>query len=60
LSIKFDFKSYICVGCEACVLLCPVDAIKLLNFKVFFDHNKCVKCKICESICPMGAIEFKD
>jgi len=60
LNVKIDFKAHICVGCESCVLLCPVSAINLVNFKVFFDLGKCKKCRICEQVCPMGAIEFQD
>ncbi|AWB10220.1 4Fe-4S binding domain-containing protein [Thermodesulfobium acidiphilum] len=60
MNVKINFKSYICVGCDSCVLMCPVSAISLVNFKVFFDYSKCIKCKFCEFVCPMGAIEIED
>ena len=42
-----------CVGCEACVGVCPVEAIfTTSNRKKGVDQDKCVKCDTCVSACP--------
>ena len=41
------------VGCEACVGVCPVDAIfTTSNRKKGIDQEKCVKCGECRVVCP--------
>ena len=41
------------VGCEACVGVCPVDAIfTTSNRKKGVDQEKCVKCGECRVVCP--------
>ncbi len=46
-----------CVGCEACVGACPVEAIKMDNGKAKVDADKCVDCGSCVSTCPNEAIK---
>ncbi|HDI02286.1 MAG TPA: 4Fe-4S dicluster domain-containing protein [Ignisphaera sp.] len=45
-----------CVGCGACIALCPRNAIELVVTKKDvipkIDDDKCVKCGLCASICP--------
>jgi NADH-quinone oxidoreductase subunit F len=41
------------VGCEACVGVCPVEAIfTTSNRKKGVDQDKCVKCGECRVVCP--------
>jgi len=45
-----------CVGCEACVKVCPVEAIYMKNGKAFIDQEKCIHCGKCLNVCPFNAI----
>jgi len=44
-----------CVGCAACVEVCPRDAIAPGQPPVF-DLDRCVGCFCCAEVCPQGAI----
>lgn len=45
-----------CVGCEACLNICPKNAINMEIFEGFkypcIDKNKCIDCHLCEKTCP--------
>ena len=43
-----------CVGCGACVDVCPQNAQKLIPSRHFLRES-CVRCGACESICPTQA-----
>ncbi len=50
-------KDFQCVGCTACYVSCPTDAIKMvLNPDGFYepgvDADKCIDCGKCRRICP--------
>ena len=45
-----------CVGCEACVGTCPVEAIVVDGGKAKVDPDKCIECGSCVSACPVSAI----
>jgi Fe-S-cluster-containing hydrogenase component 2 len=45
-----------CIGCEACVGVCPVGAISMVNGKAMIDGSQCVDCGRCVEICFQGAI----
>nr|WP_321502544.1 4Fe-4S binding protein [uncultured Dethiosulfovibrio sp.] len=47
-----------CVGCEACVGSCPVEAIAMNDGKACVDEGKCVDCGACVSACPVEAISL--
>jgi Fe-S-cluster-containing hydrogenase component 2 len=53
--IKVDPE--ICVGCETCVPLCPVEAIFMKDDKAQIDHDVCTECETCVSECPVEAIK---
>lgn len=50
--------SNMCKGCVAhpCMLICPKDAISMVDGKSFIDQSKCIKCGKCKSVCPYDAI----
>ncbi|MEM3627786.1 MAG: 4Fe-4S binding protein [Candidatus Bathyarchaeia archaeon] len=57
-------KAYIisdlCNGCQACVPICPVNAITMVEGKAKIDPFQCVGCGACIPVCPQEAIDFKN
>lgn len=50
-----------CFGCEACIQVCCVNAIKLVTDEEGFRYpqiakEKCVKCGRCETVCPASEL----
>jgi Fe-S-cluster-containing hydrogenase component 2 len=45
-----------CIGCEACVGVCPTSAISVNDGKASVDADTCVECGACVSTCPISAI----
>ena len=54
---------YLCLGCGACVPVCPVDAVEMKHRKGQFypevDEGKCTDCGICMDVCPGIAISVE-
>ncbi|NVM05079.1 MAG: 4Fe-4S binding protein [Candidatus Helarchaeota archaeon] len=50
-----------CTGCGQCIVVCPVQAIKLVENKAQIDKDLCVECSICyrNAGCPGKAIKSK-
>ncbi len=46
-----------CVGCNECVVACPVKAISMVGSKAVIDPDKCVGCMVCVQTCSWGAVE---
>ncbi len=58
---KLEIDIEKCTGCGQCVMLCPVQAIKLIDNKAHIDKDLCVECSICyrNAGCPGKAIKPK-
>jgi len=48
-----------CCYCAGCPIVCPVQAIELLETKIVVDKEKCTNCMACVKICPVGAMTIK-
>ena len=48
-----------CLKCQACINMCPVQAISMVNGNVVIDKAKCIDCGTCANICPVAAPEAK-
>ena len=46
-----------CVGCEACVTSCPVDALAMDDGKAEVN-DECIDCGTCVDTCPVEAISL--
>lgn len=48
-----------CVGCGACMKICPANAIGIKKKKAILVKERCIGCGECTVICRTGAIEIK-
>ncbi len=55
---KATVDQSVCVGCEACVGVCPVSAISVNDGKASVDADTCVECGACAATCPVSAISL--
>lgn len=46
----------LCVGCGACVKVCPANAIVLEDGKARIINEKCKNCRACVEVCKKNAI----
>ena len=49
----------LCNGCGQCVVICPTNAIKLIEKKAVINRDLCVECSVCytNAHCPVKAIK---
>ena len=45
-----------CTGCGDCELVCPVDAIEIIDGKSYIDPQTCIGCGFCQGVCSYDAI----
>ncbi len=48
-----------CTGCEACVQVCPVEAISMVDDKAKVNPDECIDCGQCVDECPVEAISME-
>ncbi|MCD4845151.1 MAG: 4Fe-4S binding protein [Methanosarcinales archaeon] len=51
-----NVNRYKCGYCGACVSVCPMGAIELIETWIVVDDT-CNNCGICSRLCPVGALE---
>ncbi|PID81006.1 ferredoxin [bacterium DOLJORAL78_65_58] len=49
-----------CNACEACIDVCPTEAISMVDGKAFVDEDECTDCEACVEECPEEAISMTD
>lgn len=49
-----------CIGCGACVMECPFEALDLDDGLVVVNPEKCIDCGKCVKICPTDALSLPD
>jgi NAD-dependent dihydropyrimidine dehydrogenase PreA subunit len=54
LSVQINRE--LCGGCGACVDVCPVEAIQLVDQRAMIVDALCTQCDDCADVCPNGAI----
>ena len=47
----------VCVSCQTCVGICPVQAISMVDGVAYIDKDICISCGACKDACPVNAIE---
>lgn len=63
-TIKVDEKK--CVGCNACVRVCPVGDANVVKksedekLHITIDNEKCIKCGSCIGVCSHGSRSYED
>jgi pyruvate formate lyase activating enzyme len=57
-SIEGLFRQDRCIGCSACLRVCPQKAIVATAFGLRTDWSRCEHCGACVQICPAGAREL--
>ncbi|HBK58196.1 MAG TPA: FeS-binding protein [Spirochaetaceae bacterium] len=54
------FHTKKCIGCGACIEICPADALCLTKRSgsniIHIDDGRCITCFCCHEVCPAGAI----
>jgi Fe-S-cluster-containing hydrogenase component 2 len=48
-----------CTQCGACVEICPVDSIALVDDQLVVDEEWCIGCGVCATVCPSDAATLK-
>jgi len=48
-----------CFGCAACIALCPVNVLTLVDRLAVVDEAGCTHCELCIPSCPVFALDIK-
>lgn len=55
---KIEINPEICILCDRCLEICPVNAISSTFPEVPYIDDKCVYCNTCVETCPVDAIKI--
>lgn len=62
--VQNNYRSVIdrdlCTGCEECIDICPMDAIKPEDGLAQVMEQRCIGCGLCVPTCPVEAISMKE
>ena len=47
-----------CFGCAACIALCPVNVLSLVDRLAVVDEENCTHCELCIPSCPVFALDI--
>ncbi len=52
----------LCRGCIAhpCTIVCPKNAVSIINNRSVIDQDLCIRCGKCEQVCPYNAIAYRE
>ncbi|MCQ1537894.1 DUF362 domain-containing protein [Methanocalculus taiwanensis] len=48
-----------CIGCGACVRICPVHAASIREYRAVIDLSLCIRCYCCHESCEVAAIQLR-
>jgi ferredoxin len=48
----------LCVGCEACIERCQMDALSIVDGHSVLNADRCIGCGLCVTTCPSGALSL--
>ena len=54
----FEVNEDKCFGCGACIALCPVNVLDLVDRMIIVDEENCTHCELCIPSCPVSALDI--
>ena len=54
----FEVDEDKCFGCGACIALCPVNVLDLVDRMIIVNEKKCTHCELCIPSCPVSALDI--
>ena len=54
----FEVDEDKCFGCGACIALCPVNVLVLVDRMIIVNEEKCTHCELCIPSCPVSALDI--
>jgi electron transport complex protein RnfB len=54
----FEVNEDKCFGCGACIALCPVNVLDLVDRMIIVDEDNCTHCELCIPSCPVSALDI--
>jgi pyruvate formate lyase activating enzyme len=57
-NIELLYYEHRCTWCLSCIRSCPIDAIKVVEGRLYIDREKCIVCDKCVEVCPNDALKL--